>query len=188
MRISSWLRRFGQHLAVVALVMSFAVISSSAAASGRLGTAIKQAVPQVSQWAKHAKLAVACGVAICTLGVALPVVPADQQAPPAEAQTAPAEMPFIPFMGSWSIAPGAYTDSFEDYATLDVTFKGQGNFRLPGVKDDKGSADLYFLTSFRYKPEEVDTFDATKVLAVTLWRLPKFCCTIVARARFLGLQ
>ncbi len=168
MRISGWFRRFSQHFSVVALALFLATMPSSAAANGRIGTAIKQAVPKVSQQlVKGAKLALACGVAICTFGVALPAVQADQQAPPSESQVAPAEMPFIPFTGSWSAATGAYTDSFEDYATFDVTFKGRGNFRLPGVKDDKSSAELLFLTSFRFKPEEIDTLDATKVLPVT---------------------
>ena len=170
MRVSGWFRRFSQHFAVVALALFIATMPSSAAANGRLGTAVKQAGSKVSQQlVKHAKLALVCVTAVCTLGVALPAVPADQQAPPAEAeaQAAPAEMSFIPFTSSWSVAKGAYTDSFEDYATLDVTFKVLGNFRLPGVKDDKGSADLHFLTSFRYKPEKVDTLDATQVLPVT---------------------
>ena len=171
MRVSVWFRRCGWHFAVGALVLFLATMPNSAAASGgRIGPAIKQAVPKVSQQlVKGAKLVLACGAAACMFGIALPAVQAEQQALPAETQAAPAEtaMSFIPFTGSWSAGAGAYTDSFSDYATFDITFKGRGNFRLPGVKDDKGSADLLFLTSFHFKPEEVDTLDATKVLPVT---------------------
>ena len=146
---------------LVSLAVMFA--TSTALGDGRLA-AIKQALPQISQQVvTGAKLAIGCVATVCILGVASPAVQADQNTP------TPAEMnnPFIPFDGSWYMGAGGYTDSFGDFATFDVGFKGKGNFHLPGIKGEKGNADLLFLTSFRAKPEEVDTLDAAQILPVT---------------------
>lgn len=174
MRVSSWFGKCVWCLVVAAFALSLTTLPNTTMANGvkvsKVATAIKQAVPKAGeQLLKGAKLAFACGAVACMLGVALLAVQAEQQVPPAEAQATPTNttVPFIPFTGSWYAGPGAYTDSFGDFATFDVGFKGKGNFRWPGIKDEKGSADLFFLTSFRFKPEEVDTLDAAQVLPVT---------------------
>ena len=173
MRVLVWFGRCSWHLAVVALVLSLlATLPNSAygAQGGSIATAIKQAVPKAgAQLVKGAKLALACGAAACMFGVASPAAQAEQLPPSGVAPAAPMEtaVPFIPFTGSWYAGTGVYTDSFGDFATFDVGFKGKGNFLWPGIKDEKGSADLFFLTSFRFKPEEVDTLDAAQVLPVT---------------------
>ena len=173
MRVLVWFGRCSWHLAVVALALSLAATlpnSAYGAQGGSIATAIKQAVPKAgAQLVKGAKLALACGAAACMFGVASPAAQAEQLPPSGVAPAAPMEtaVPFIPFTGSWYAGTGVYTDSFGDFATFDVGFKGKGNFRWPGIKDGKGSADLFFLTSFHFKPDEVDTLDAAQVLPVT---------------------
>ena len=160
--------RAGVVAGAVAIALAFAPASAMGARNG-IVEAVKRVVPGIGQHlVKGAKLTAVCVAAICSFVVLQQAVDAlaEQENAVAVAVnvTAPSESGINT---KWYLSKGVYSDSFDDFAAIDIGVRSKGVVNLFGLPNIRSTGEFFFLTSLLFKPENIDTLDAANVMPVT---------------------